>query len=166
MLCVCTRRVCVRLPYWSAKQCDWLSHARPAPFPFPLFLLSEWRILILQFVHFQWVFLPDISKTRCLIHSPWVFIIMFCVHKTNPFLRNLILNIRSLYICTYVQQSMFCLHKTNHFLRNLILNIRLLYICTYVQQSMFCLHKTNPFLQNFVSISKNINNEVIWRKPK
>ena len=22
----------------SAKQCDWLSHARPAPFPFPLFL--------------------------------------------------------------------------------------------------------------------------------
>jgi len=24
--------------YWSAKQCDWLSHVRPAPFPFPLFL--------------------------------------------------------------------------------------------------------------------------------
>ena len=24
----------------SAKQCDWLSHARPAPFPFPLFLFS------------------------------------------------------------------------------------------------------------------------------
>ena len=38
MLCVCTRRVCVRLPYWSAKQCDWLSHARPAQFPFPLFI--------------------------------------------------------------------------------------------------------------------------------
>ena len=28
----------VRLPYWAAKQCDWLSHARPAQFPFPLFL--------------------------------------------------------------------------------------------------------------------------------
>ena len=38
MLCVRTRTVCVRLPYWSAKQCDWLSHARPVPFPFPLFL--------------------------------------------------------------------------------------------------------------------------------
>ena len=33
MLCVCTKRV-----YWSAKQCDWLFHIRPAPFPFPLFL--------------------------------------------------------------------------------------------------------------------------------
>ena len=30
--------MCVSLKYWSAKQCDWLSHARPAPFPFPLFL--------------------------------------------------------------------------------------------------------------------------------
>ena len=37
-VCVCTKRVCVRLPYWSAKQSNWLSHARPAPFPFPVFL--------------------------------------------------------------------------------------------------------------------------------
>ena len=26
------------IPNWSAKQCNWLPHARPAPFPFPLFL--------------------------------------------------------------------------------------------------------------------------------
>ena len=38
MLCVCTRRVFVSLLYWAAKQCDWLSLAVPAPFPFPLFL--------------------------------------------------------------------------------------------------------------------------------
>jgi len=25
----------------SAKQCDWLSHGKPAPFPFPLFLFPE-----------------------------------------------------------------------------------------------------------------------------
>ena len=40
------RHVCVSVPKecacvitnLSAKQCDWLSHARSAPFPFPLFL--------------------------------------------------------------------------------------------------------------------------------
>ena len=40
------RHVCVSVPKEfasvirnpSAKQCDWLSHARPAPFPFPIFL--------------------------------------------------------------------------------------------------------------------------------
>ena len=44
MLCVCTKSVCVRLTNWSAKQCDWLSHATPAPFPFPLFLFPGLNI--------------------------------------------------------------------------------------------------------------------------
>jgi len=33
----------------SAKQCDLLSHARQAPFPFPLFLFPDWnRLLTVQ----------------------------------------------------------------------------------------------------------------------
>ena len=39
MLCVCIKIVCVRLPYWSAKQCDWISHAIFFPFiPIPCML--------------------------------------------------------------------------------------------------------------------------------
>ena len=59
MLCVCTRRVCVRLTYWSAKQWDWLSHARPAPFPFPLFLFPD-----------TYGLLPSESGLAVFIQSP------------------------------------------------------------------------------------------------
>ena len=45
-VCVCTKRVCVKIAVLSAKQCDWLSHVRPAPFPFPLFLFPVGELLI------------------------------------------------------------------------------------------------------------------------
>ena len=35
----------VSLLYWSAKQCDWLSLAGQAPFPFPIFLFSGPELL-------------------------------------------------------------------------------------------------------------------------
>ena len=38
MLCVCTKRCTCVITNSSEKQFDWLSHARPAPFPFPLIL--------------------------------------------------------------------------------------------------------------------------------
>ena len=44
MLCARTKRMCVcnnELVCNFAKQCDLLSHARPAPFPFPLFLFPN-----------------------------------------------------------------------------------------------------------------------------
>ena len=47
-VCVCTKRVFVSLKYWSAKQCDWLSHARPAPFLFPLFLFHGFIVVRCQ----------------------------------------------------------------------------------------------------------------------
>ena len=59
MVCVCARRVCVRLTYWSAKQWDWLSHARPAPFPFPLFLFPD-----------TYGLLPSESGLAVFIQSP------------------------------------------------------------------------------------------------
>ena len=38
-ICVSVPKECACvIPNLSAKQCDWLSHARPAPFSFPLFL--------------------------------------------------------------------------------------------------------------------------------
>ena len=36
----------VRVPNSSVKQCDLLSHARQAPFPFPLFLFPDWNWLL------------------------------------------------------------------------------------------------------------------------
>ena len=47
-VCVCTKRVFVSLKYWSAKQCDWLSHARPAPFLSPLFLFHGFIVVRCQ----------------------------------------------------------------------------------------------------------------------
>ena len=39
MFCVSVPKECACvIPNSSAKQCDWLSHGRPAPFAFPLFL--------------------------------------------------------------------------------------------------------------------------------
>ena len=42
MLYVCTKECACVIPNSSAKQCDWLSLARPAPFPFPLLLFPAW----------------------------------------------------------------------------------------------------------------------------
>ena len=50
-----TRHLCVSAPKEcacvitnsSAKQCDWLSHARPAPIPFPLFLFPDANPLLI-----------------------------------------------------------------------------------------------------------------------
>jgi len=39
-------RVSVRI--LSAMQCDWLSHARPAPFPFTLFLFPGCKLFVLE----------------------------------------------------------------------------------------------------------------------
>ena len=42
VMCVSVPKECafvIRSP--SAKQCNWLFHARPAPFPFPIFLFPE-----------------------------------------------------------------------------------------------------------------------------
>ena len=42
-MCVSVPKECVLgILNLSAKQWDWLSHARPAPFPFPLFLHPGW----------------------------------------------------------------------------------------------------------------------------
>ena len=46
----------------SAKQCDWLSHARPAPFPFPLFLFPG----INQKYFRQW------NTTNVLFEKNWM----------------------------------------------------------------------------------------------
>ena len=41
-VCVCTKRVCVSLKYWSAKQCNWLSHAKPfLLFLFPVLTINS-----------------------------------------------------------------------------------------------------------------------------
>ena len=66
MLCVCTRRVFVSLQYWSSKQCDWLSLAGPAPFPFPIFLFHD--PIVHRFTHFSWFF--KLSKCVNRIKSP------------------------------------------------------------------------------------------------
>ena len=47
MLCVITKRVRVCDNELVCKQCDWLSHARQAPFPFPLFLFPALNIIII-----------------------------------------------------------------------------------------------------------------------
>jgi len=59
MLCVCTGRVFVSLLYWSAKQCDWLSLAGPAPFPFPLFLFPVFYLLQWTRIRFDEVLLLE-----------------------------------------------------------------------------------------------------------
>ena len=53
-VCVSVTKECacvIRNP--SAKQCDWLSHARPAPFPFPLFLFPGYIAQMCE-VHLQY----------------------------------------------------------------------------------------------------------------
>ena len=40
-MCVCTKRVVYGIPNSSEMQCYWLSHVRPAPVPFPLFLFPD-----------------------------------------------------------------------------------------------------------------------------
>ena len=44
-VCVCTKRVCVRFTELVCKTVRLLSHDRPAPFPFPLFLFPGYYSL-------------------------------------------------------------------------------------------------------------------------
>ena len=44
------------IPNSSAKQCDWLAHARPSPFPFPFFLFPDGDIFVI---------LLELSGARC-----------------------------------------------------------------------------------------------------
>ena len=74
MLCVCTRRVFVSLPYWSAKQCDWLSLAGPALLPFPIFLFPGYDSVLdypndLRFMPILWKISPGIWEAEAISSS-------------------------------------------------------------------------------------------------
>ena len=50
----------------SIKQCEWLSHARPAPFPFPLFLFPEFYFPIFPI---SW----DLQIPACVLSALFAF---------------------------------------------------------------------------------------------
>ena len=95
VMCVCTRRVFVSLLYWSAKQCDWLSFAGPAPFPFPIFLFPGPR----PFTQIQRIWL-DVSQpiTRKNLSKDCIFSrnfrIFFFAHFSHFFTKQIEAKIR------------------------------------------------------------------------
>jgi len=59
--------VFVSLLYWSAKKCDWLSLAGPAPFPFPIFLFpAKHQVNYQKQKHFK-------NKIDATLHSLFIF---------------------------------------------------------------------------------------------